>query len=101
MEIPLDFSVLTKSGLRQKNELQQLFGASRLTVHGYVHGKGKPRGDNAARAAVVLKVLQALVEKGKLPLAATKTAEQRKEAVDKILAVVNDTLAKLQATEKQ
>jgi hypothetical protein len=76
--------LVKQTGLKTKGELDSLFGVSRLMVIKYMNGKSMPRGGNLVRISKTLKVLNDLVDKGKLPLPAYKDAEARKRAVIKI-----------------
>lgn len=82
-----DFSILDKTGLRKKGELDKLFGVSRITVYGYVAGQ-KPSKRREKRVTEVLKVLGALVTRGQLPFADDKPVAARKQAIEKILSHV-------------
>lgn len=63
----MDFSVIARAGLRQK-DFADLVGVSRLTVVKWVNGQSRPNRFVAPRAKrVLLEIEQALVE-GKLPL---------------------------------
>lgn len=85
---PIDFSVLKRTGLRQGGELDKLFGVTRVTVHAYFHGRTQPKGNQRAHAAMVVKVLETLLEKQKLPLPPEKDADARILAVRKISAYI-------------
>lgn len=80
----IDFSVAKKTQLRQKGELDVIFGVTFPMVNAYLQGKSYPRGANRTHIATVLQVLNKLLESGKLPLAEDKSSEARTAAVNKI-----------------
>lgn len=92
MDTAIDFTVLEKSGLRKKGELEQILGATRAMVHRYATGGSFPRGAQRKRVALACKAIANLIEKGSLPLPATKTPEERQVAVDKIANWVRNKL---------
>lgn len=86
-----DFSTLKKSGLKIKGELDALLGVSRITIYGYLD-KQIPSAQRAPRVTETLKVLDALIQKGQLPLSKDRTRDDRKKAVEKIRAHVDARL---------
>ena len=80
----LNFEVAKRSGLRQKGELDILFEVSYPMINAYLGGKSYPRGPNRTHISIALDVLNALIDKGKLPLAEGKDTEGRAKAVKKI-----------------
>jgi len=85
----IDFEVAKRSGLRQKGELDVLFGVSYPMTNAYLSGKSYPRGANRAHIDLTLQVLARLIEKGSLPLAEGKDMEGRAKAVEKIRGCID------------
>lgn len=83
-----DFEVVKKTKLKQKGELERLFGVSRPMVNRYMTGKSLPRGKNRAHTRTALNVLSKLLEAGKLPLSEDKDSAARAAAVEKIYSHV-------------
>jgi len=80
----IDFSIAVQSRLRQKGELDVLFGVSYPMTNAYLNGKSYPRGANRAHIDFTMQILKALIDTGKLPLSPDRDAEQRAKAVLKI-----------------
>ena len=80
----IDFTVAKRTQLRQKGELDRLFGVSYPMTNAYLKGKSYPRGKNRVHIAVTLDVLAELLKSGKLPLSEEKGIEARAKAVTKI-----------------
>ena len=88
----IDFNNVRKSGLRQRGELDKLFGVSYPMVNRYLTGQSFPRGENRRLINVAVKVIDTLVAQGKLPLPSDRDAEARSKAVDKISAFIQTKL---------
>lgn len=80
----IDFSVAKRTQLRQKGELDRLFGVSYPMTNAYLKGKSYPRGANRKHIDLTLTVLAKLLEAGKLPLSEGKSPESRAKAVAKL-----------------
>ena len=85
----MDFSIAKRSGLRQKGELDSLFGVSYPMINAYLNGKSYPRGANRIRIERALTVLQGLITAEKLPFSEDKSSEARMKAIDKMKAIVS------------
>jgi len=81
------FAVAKKSELRQRGELDQIFGVSYPMVNAYMTGRSLPT-RSKKRVDVALKVIDALLDQGKLPFPEDKDKESRANAVAKIAAHV-------------
>lgn len=88
----IDFTHVKKTGLKMSGELEQIFGVSRIMIQGYLSGRVQPRGRRARRIQEAVRVLDGLVQLGKLPLPKEKTKAQREMAVSKIVAHINSKL---------
>lgn len=88
----IDFNVAKKTQLRQKGELDLIFGVTYAMVNAYLGNRAFPRGKNRTRASVAVGVLNALLEQGKLPFAGDKTPESRAASVLKIKQHVDNRL---------
>jgi predicted transcriptional regulator len=64
----LDFNVVKKTKLRQKGELDRLFGVSRIMVNRYLSGESLPRGANRKHISKTIDVMAELLEAGTLPI---------------------------------
>lgn len=84
----IDFEVARKSGLRQRGELDKVFGVSYPMVNRYLTGKSFPRGKQRRLISEAINVLSSLIEKGTLPFKEDRTEESRATAVEKISAYV-------------
>tara|TARA_R110000868_G_C10956626_1_gene768119 strand:- start:4721 stop:4987 length:267 start_codon:yes stop_codon:yes gene_type:complete len=85
----MDFSIAKRSGLRQKGELDSLFGVSYPMINAYLNGKSYPRGANRIHIERALVVLQELITTGKLPFSEDKSSEARLKAVEKMKAIIS------------
>lgn len=90
----LDFTVAKESGLRQRGELDVLFGVTYPMVNRYLKGKAYPRGKNREHIARVLGTVKALMDKGSLPFTDDKDKEYRTKAVAKIADFLNQPQTK-------
>ena len=88
MSTLIDFDVVKKSGLRQRTELEELFGVTYAMVNRYMSGKSFPRGDNRRLISKTVHVIEGLLSKGQLPFSEDKDTESRLRAVKKIRAFV-------------
>lgn len=86
----IDFSVARKTQLRQKGELDAIFGVTFPMVNAYLQGKSYPRGANRTRITTILNVFTQLLESGKLPLPKEKSPEARVAAVNKIKEYISN-----------
>ena len=84
----IDFEVAKRTQLRQKGELDVLFGVSYPMTNAYLNGKSYPRGANRERIDLTVQVLTKLLTSGKLPLPEDKSPESRAKALVKIREVV-------------
>lgn len=88
----MNFKIIKKTGLKQQRELEFLFGVSRLMVNRYTRKKATPGRHTAPRIELTLKVLEDLVQQGKLPLPESHDAERRMKALTKIKTFVDQRL---------
>jgi len=89
----MNFAIVPRTGLRQKGELETLFGVTRPMVNQYLAGRCLPRGYRAERIQSVLAILASLVERGKLPFPASVDNEaKRKLAATKLAIYVESKL---------
>ena len=84
----MDFDIAKRTQLRQKGELDQLFGVSYPMTNAYLSGKSYPRGANRTHISLALTVLDGLLKNGKLPLPEDKPPESRLKVVEKIKAFI-------------
>ncbi len=63
----MDFSVIKRAGLLQ-HEFSSLVPVSRVTVNNWVRGHKAPHPYILGRVQTILKVLEAAIEEGDLPL---------------------------------
>ena len=76
----LDFNIVRKTNLRQKGELDRLFGVSRTMVNRYMSGESLPRGPNRKHISKTISVMSELLEAGTLPMDA-KTDDSVRQAI--------------------
>lgn len=91
----MDYDTIARAGLTQE-QFGRLLGVSRVTVNTWVMKKRKPTASTRVRVQLALRVLQAAVERGDLPIE-VETAEAK---VNRFLAALAAKLAPKPATPK-
>jgi hypothetical protein len=81
------FAAARKTELRQRGELDKIFGVTYPMVNAYMTGKSLPT-RSKKRIDTALAVFNTLVEQGKLPFPEGKDKDSRANAVEKIAAHV-------------
>jgi transcriptional regulator with XRE-family HTH domain len=76
-------ATLKRSGISQ-SEFGYIVGVSRIMVNRYARGHSKPNQDRVARVELALKVINQLVDHGKLPLPEWDGVERRMKAIKKL-----------------
>ena len=84
----LDFKIVARTKLRQKGELDHLFGVSRTMVNRYMSGESLPRGPNRKRISKTISVMSELLEAGTLPVDEKTDDDVRKAILAEISAQV-------------
>ena len=82
----LDFSIVKRTNLRQKGELDRLFGVSRIMVNRYLSGESLPRGANRKHISKTISVMSELLDAGTLPMDSTADDSVRQAVLAEISA---------------
>jgi transcriptional regulator with XRE-family HTH domain len=82
----LDFRIVKRTNLKQKGELDRLFGVSRIMVSRYMSGESLPRGANRKHISKAIDVLAEYLDNGKLPISLDADDDQRKALLEEIQA---------------
>lgn len=85
----MQLDIIKKSGLYQKDELEQLLGVSRMSIYKYFIGRTEPRPALQRRINRLATIITAFTNKGILPFTEDTESSTRLTVVGKMLEILN------------